>query len=154
MFMIKKAVFWVILISLVSLTALPLNGYCDEWVFVEKNEYGSHYYNPSSVKIDKQNNTIKVWSKSVYTEEGKSDFLDSFDSRHRQKYKDISQSLYLQLFDYNKMKDCVTRSIDYSKSGSVLSDQTGPKPNWHPIFPGTTSSNLFNKLVKDYNIQR
>ena len=38
MFMLKKAMFWVILISLVSLATLPLNGYSDEWVFIERNE--------------------------------------------------------------------------------------------------------------------
>lgn len=55
MSMLKKIVFFVILVSLVSLTIHPSKGYCeDDWVYVESNETFTDYYNSSSIKIDKK----------------------------------------------------------------------------------------------------
>ena len=39
MFMLKKTISIVMLISLVSLTTLPLNGYCEDWVYGGSNKY-------------------------------------------------------------------------------------------------------------------
>jgi hypothetical protein len=143
----------VISLFLVSLTTLPSKGYCDDWVKISSNKLATDYYQPSSVKINKQKKTIEVWSKSVYTEEGKIDFLDIFDSSGRRKFRDINYSLYLTLVDYNKRKVWISKSIDYSKSGNVLSDKEHP-PKWDSTIPDNWSGNLLDKLIQDYNIQK
>ncbi len=48
---------------------------------------------------------------------------------------------------------CVTKIIDYSKSGNKLSDSKYP-PKWGDIISGSIDDLLLNKLLQDYNIQR
>lgn len=66
--MLKKTILCVILVCLISIITLPLNGYCDDWAFLGRDENFSSSYNSSSMIIDKDKKTIKVWVKLVYTE--------------------------------------------------------------------------------------
>jgi hypothetical protein len=62
----------IILVCLVGLTTFSLRAYCgDEWILLNSNENSNIYYNPVTIEIDKPNNIIKVWIKSVYTEKGR-----------------------------------------------------------------------------------
>ena len=151
--MLKKTIFLVILASLVSLITLPSIVYGDDWVYVGKVDYFTLYYNSSSLKIDKQNKTIKVWVKFVYTEKGKIRFLKDYDSIKKQEYIDINHSLYLYLLDYKNLKYDITHMTDYSKSGNALKDNEYPI-NLVDIIPDSTGDVLINKVIKDYNIQK
>jgi hypothetical protein len=151
--MLKKTIFLVILVSLVSVTTLHSNGYCDDWVYVGSNKAFTLYYKSSTVKIDKQNNIIKLWVKNVYTEKGKIMLLDSHDSISKQKLADIKHDLLLYLLDYKQCKCCFTHITSYSKSGNVILDGEYP-PKWSDITPDTLEETLFNQILQDYNIKR
>jgi hypothetical protein len=147
----------VILVSLVSLFIFSFYGYCDDdWVYVDRvdsNEYFSLYYRKSSVKVNKQDKILKVWVKRVYTEKGRIDYLKNFTGIKNQKQLDMNHTLILYLLDYNDWKSIVTHKTVYSKSGKVL-DDGGDKINWNDIQPNSVGDILFNKILKDYNIQR
>lgn len=152
MSMLKKIVFFVILVSLVSLTIHPSKGYCeDDWVYVESNETFTDYYNSSSIKIDKKNLTAEVWVKRVFTEKGKTEFLRNCNIIKKIKYNDIEYTLNLVLCDYKKWKWCITHLTYYSKSGNVLFDDKRP-PNWMDIESTSIISALMDKLRKNYKI--
>lgn len=153
MSMLKKTIFFVILVSLVSLTTLHLKGYCDEWVYVESYKNFTQYYNSSSVKIDKQNKIIKLWEKRVYTEKGKIDFFGTCDSNEKLKYTDIDHTLGLVLLDYKNWKYSINHIKYYAKSNNVVFD--GERPTkWRDITPDSKDESCFNKILKDYNIHR
>lgn len=153
MFMLKKAIFFVIMVSLVCLTTLPSNGYCDEWVYVASDQDFTLYYNSSSVKIDNKNNIIEVWVKRVFSDKGKIDFFEKKDSITKQKYIDINHKLKLYLLNYKELKSSILYISYYSKSGNLLFHREY-QPEWKNIIPDTYLEKLINKLLKDFNIQR
>jgi hypothetical protein len=153
MSMLKKTIFLLILLSLVSVTTLPSNGCCDDWVYVGSNKACTLYYKSSTVKIDKQNKTIKFWVKNVWTEKGKIMVLENYDSTSKQKFADIKHDLALHLLDYKQWKSCTTHITVYSKSGNVILDEEYPS-KWSDITPDTLEETLFNQILKDYKIQR
>lgn len=153
MSMLKKTIFFVILVSLVSLTTFPLNGYCDDWVLIKRNENISSYYNSSSIKIDKENKIIKVWVKDVYTEKGRINYLKDLGSIKQSYYKDIKVDLGLYLLNYKKWQYCTNYLKRYSKSGDVLFDNEYPI-KWYNIDPDSDENLSFNKILQDYKIQR
>jgi hypothetical protein len=153
--MLKKTIFLVMLVSLVSLTTLPSNGYCEDWVYGGSNKYCTLYYNSSSVKIDKQNKIIKVWVKFMYTEKGRILKLEGLNSIEKQIQIDMNHELWLFLLDYKQWKTTVTTITLYSKSGDVLRSGKGEGPTkWQDITPDTLEEAFFNQILKDYKIQR
>jgi hypothetical protein len=150
---LKKIVSLVISVCLFSLTILPFNGYCDDWVKYGSNENFTLYYKSSSVKIYNNNNIIKLWDKTVYTEKGKIWFLNSINSPEKIKLLDIHHTLSFYYYDYKEWKSCMTHRTHYSESGDVLYDQENP-PKWDIINPNTYGDIILKKLLKDNNIQK
>jgi hypothetical protein len=153
MSMLKKTIYLVIFVSWVSLIIFPFNGNCDEWVYVVENDDYIMYYNPSSVKIDKQKKIIEVLQKRQFTEKGKLFFLNKFDSIKKFKYNDINYTLMWYVIDYDKMKYNRTNITYYSKSGNVLFDGK-PPIKWTDLKLNSLGNEVFNKICKDYNIKK
>lgn len=139
--MLRRIIFFINILLSIFLSILPLNGYCDNWVYIGNNEDFTDYYNSSSVKIDKQNKTIEVRVKRVYTEKGKIN------------YKSGDYSLNSILLNYKECKWCITHLTNYSKSGNVLFDDERP-PKWSDIKPDSVIDKIINQIIKDYKIQR
>src|SRR5208283_966849 len=99
----------IISVCLVGLTTFSLQAYCgDDWILLNSNENYNIYYNPVTIEIDRPNNIIKVWIKSVYTEKGRVNLLNKFNSIAKQKYADINYVLALYLLNYNEWKVSIT----------------------------------------------
>jgi hypothetical protein len=143
----------------VFITTIFPQGYCeDDWVYVVSNKYHTWYYNSSSVKIDKRNHIIKLWTKCVYTDKGKIDFLKRFDGINKsytidKNYNDTIYSLNLEFIDYKEKRFSFTHITHYSKSGNVL-DSFEYSPEWKDIIPDSTYDKLLNRIMEDYNIKR
>jgi len=150
---LKKTIFLVILVSLVFLTTFSSRVYCEDWVYVGSNENYTQYYKSSSVTIDKQNKTIKVLEKKVYTDKGRINWLNNQDSIEKNKYNDIQHILGLIFLDYNKWKYTVTHITGYSKSGVGLFSEEYP-PEWINIISVSIGDIFLHKILKDYKIQR
>ena len=149
--MLKKTIFFVILVSFVSVTQLPFNGYCDEWVNVVSNEYESVYYNSSSVKIDKQNKIINVLLKTVFTDEGRINFLRRFSDFDKPKFSVIDHTLVFQLINYKELKYSMTKITFISLPDNVLLD-TKPPLEWVNIKSDSTGDIVLKKILNEYNI--
>jgi hypothetical protein len=145
--------FLIILLGLFSFTTQLSNAYCDDWVFVATNEDFAQYYDSSSVKIDKQNKTIEVWVKLLFTDKGKIDFLENKGSEGKQKYIDIDYQLKHYLLNYKELKSSILFISYYSESGKLLFHREY-LPEWRNIIPDNYLDKLIHKLVKDYNLQR
>ena len=147
-------VFLLISTLMVSLLTLPLNGYCnDKWVRAANNDNNVIYYNPSSVKIDKQKKIINVSTKWVFTDKGKIGFSKIINDNDKQKLKDIDHSIILYLFNYKESKCNITGITEYTKSGKKLySDESAHE--WSDIPPNSVIDSLLNKILQKYNIKR
>jgi hypothetical protein len=148
-----KAKFFLVLVCLVSLINFPSNGYGDDWVLIKKDENISEYYNSSSIKIDKENQTIKVWIKKIYSEKGRINYLKDLGSIKQSYYKDIKTDLYLLLLNYNKWQFSQIHIKRYSKSNEELFDYEYPM-KWYNIDKDSDTDFLINRLLSDYKIKR
>jgi hypothetical protein len=139
---------------MVCLSTLPLKGYCnDKWVRAANNDNNIIYYNPSSVKIDKQKKIINVSTKWVFTDKGKIDFSKKIDGNDKQKLKDIDHSIILYSFNYKEWKCNITNITEYNKSGKQLySDESVHE--WSDIPINSVIDLLLIKILQKYNIKR
>ena len=143
----------VIWAALVGLGAFSSQVYGADWVSVGSNEYGTGYYQQSSVKIDKQNNIIKVLMKDVYTDKGKIKFLSTESNIDKQKLNDIGYLIASLSLDYRGWKFSLNQTTYYSKLDRVLSDDKH-QTKWEKIKPNSKLDNLLNNLLKDNNIKK
>lgn len=141
------------MVSLVCLTILPSSSYGADWVYVDRDKESTQYYQSSSVKIDKQKNTIEVWVRHVFTDKGKSDFLEKQNIKIKQKYIDINYQLKHYLLNYKEIKSSTLFIAYYSKSDSLLFHREY-LPEWKNIIPDSYLDKLTKQLVKDYNIKK
>ena len=129
--------------------------YDDTFVFIKSTDKITYYYNPHSIKIDKRNHIIKVWTKRVYTDKGKLDFVKGF-KEYDVTIVNINKlefTLGLEYINYKDNKVSVNEIIDYSDSGEVLGKSTY-STKWISIVSGGDGEIILNKILKDYNIQR
>lgn len=125
----------------------------DDWVMIGSNEDFTKYYNPFSVKMDNQKNTIEVLVKHIFTDKGKTDFLKKFSSIKKQKYIDIHHTVVLYVLDYKIYKYSINKTIYYSKSDNVILYYRDYL-DWDDIIPESLDDFMFDKLLQDYNIER
>ena len=122
----------------------------DDWVFITSSDEGNWYYKANLVNIDDHNHSITVWTKIVYTDIGKQDFIKT----HKEdKYNDIYRSLSLVLIDYQKMNYQGKKVVYYNDSGDILgSDQLSMKSR--EFLPKSVGDKLLIKILEYYNIKR
>jgi hypothetical protein len=142
----------VILISMLSLITISSIVWGDGWVKIGSDEVFTQYCNSSSVKIDKRKKTIEVWLKLVFTDKGKSDFIEKKDNISKQKYIDVDYQLKHYLLNYNEFKSKII-FISFNTKTDKLLFHRAYIPEWKNIIPDTLLDKLTNQLVKDYNLK-
>lgn len=146
-----KTLFFIISLSLVSFTLFHSRGDCVDWLYAESNDDYTLYYDSSSIKIDKQKLFVEVWTKRVYTQKGKEDFLKDQNFLKRLKYNDLEYLLSLVLLDYKTWKWSITEIKYCSKAGDILFyDKRSPE--WMDIKPLSAISRLMDTLRNTYKI--
>jgi hypothetical protein len=140
---------WIAFLSIVS-----SHGFCDEeWVQTGSNINNIIYYNPSSVKIDKEKKIINVSTKWVFTDKGKIGFPKNINDKDNRKLKDIDHSIIVYSFNYKEWKSTISNITEYSKSGKILYDNKSSH-EWRDIPHNSVIDLLLNKLLQKYNLKR
>jgi hypothetical protein len=144
-------VFLVVSFALVFLINTPAKVICGEkWVYIGKNVNNIIYYDPSSIKIDKGNETFKVLTKWEFTAEGRKGFSKNINDKEN-KVIDISHSLIVYDFYYTKRAFNITKITEYSKSGAILYSKDSAQ-EWRDIPVESIINSLFNKIIEDYKL--
>jgi hypothetical protein len=150
----SKNIIFVILLCVFIFTAFLFSGCSDNWVEVGGTQDYIIYYKPSSVKIDKDNKTILVQTKYVYTEEGiisaKKMFVPYIQDKDY--FDKFAYSLDLYLFNYKDWEFAIIQKTAYSKSDGILFNKENP-PQWEKIDNTNISLILINTLIREYNIK-
>lgn len=147
-------VFLAISTLMVFQCTLTLNGYCnDKWVHAASNDNNVIYYNPASVKFDKQKKIVSVSTKWIFTDKGKIGFTKRIKDNNNNKLKDIDHSIILYIFNYKEWKCNITNITEYTKTGKKLySDESAHE--WKDIHPSSTIDLLLNNILKRFGIKR
>jgi hypothetical protein len=145
----------IILVSLVLLSTFPSNGFGEDWVYTGSSVYEKEYYNPKSIKIDKVNKIINVKIKKIYTNYGKSHFLQVYKENNINidNFLDIKYSILLFIYDYKNWKYGVTKTTHCSTSGIVLKDYESDI-EWDNIVSNSILEWTLIKVLGDNNIKR
>jgi hypothetical protein len=144
-------VFLVLSFSLVFLINVPSNSICGEkWVYIGKNVNNIIYYDPSSIKIDKGNETFKVLTKWAFTAKGRKGFSKNINDKEN-KLIDIRNSLIVYEFHYTKRAFNIAKITEYSKSGAILYSKDSVQ-EWRDIPVKSIINSLFNKIIEDYKL--
>jgi len=139
---------------MVCLSTLSINAYGNEkWVRAANNDNNVIFYNPSSVKIDKQKQIINVSTKWVFTNKGKIGFSKNIKDNDNKKLKDIDHSIILYSFNYKEWKCSITGITEYTKSGKKLYSNESVH-EWRDISPNSVIDLLLKKILQKYNIKR
>ncbi len=139
---------------IVCLGTLTLPGYCnDKWVNAASNDNNVIYYNPASVKIDKQKKIINVSTKWTFTEKGKIGFSKNIKDNDHKNIKDIDHSIILYIFNYKEWKCNISKITEYNKSGKKLYGDES-EHEWKKIPHNSIIDSLLNKLLQEYNIKK
>jgi hypothetical protein len=145
-------VFLVVSFSLAFLINSPSNLICGEkWIYIGKNVNNVIYYDPSSVKIDKINETFKVLTKWAFTEKGRKAFSINVQEKENNKLVDISHSIIIYEFNYTKRSFNITTITEYSKSDKILFSENTTQ-EWRDIPVKSIINSLFNKIIADYKL--
>jgi hypothetical protein len=145
-------VFLVVSFFLVFLITTPSSLICgNKWVYIGKNVNNVVYYDPSSVKVDKRNETFIVLTKWAFTEKGRKAFSKNVKEKENNKLVDISHSLIIYEFHYIKRAFNITTITEYSKSDKILFSENATQ-EWRDIPVNSIINSLFNKIIEDYKL--
>jgi hypothetical protein len=129
----------------------------DDWVKIGVSEFCTYEYNSSSVKIDKQYNIIKVWVKSVHTDDGINKLLyegikDGLSDHMLKKVSQIGYSLTFTIINYSKMNYSMIKIMCYTNNDKLLVSEE-IVPNIYDILPGGMVDGLSSKILLKFNIK-
>jgi hypothetical protein len=144
------------IVSCISTFILPSPGFCDNWVFVGKNDRYSFYYNNSTININRELKQIEVLVKYLYTEEGREYVINQLkiNNINIPNIHKFYYSLNLCYYDYVNMKYKIVSSMNYSKLNEELGGFNNPQMEWRNIPPESVSDSVFNKILNDYHIKK
>jgi hypothetical protein len=149
----RSVIFTIILSSFFTITIVS-TGYCEEWVYVGKNDKLSYYYNNTNMSIDRQSKQIKVWIKYEYTDKGREMIMNSRKEHNLDpsRYSKLNYSLNLHIYDYKKLKLKVISGTDYSLSKTILGSFNASDAEWDDIIPKTIVYYILTDIAMKNNL--
>ncbi len=113
-----------------------------EWVSYSTGPSGKSYYDSESIITFLAEDTVQVWSKTIYSDEGKKSLQQDY------KVADISESKSLQEFNCHT-KETRTITAGYYNSSQREVINAGDKPSdWMNIPPGSRAENLYRIVCR------
>ena len=135
------------IICLVILSLFANQAWAVDWIYYASISTGHMYYDKSSIKkVNK--NIISVWTKTIFTENGKKQYFSFLESigKAPENYDILNCQLVSVEIDYvNKKYRVYSMSINDEK-GSVLASLPKPTNKWIDIPPNTQMETLKNEI--------
>ncbi len=111
-----------------------------DWVSYSTGPSGESYYDSESITTYLAEDIVQVWSKTIYSDEGKKSLQQEYE------VPDITESKSLQEFNCHT-RETRTVTAGYFDSSQKEVINAGDKPgDWMNIPPGSRAENLF-KIV-------
>lgn len=140
----------------------------NDWPYIcnqsDISQFGSNRYFPvaqndyypvikadtKSIKIDKKNKLIKVWTIWITSYDGRMDQINSLGQ-----YANYNNFGYLKTFhliDYKNMRHKSEPSTDYNCDGNVITS-AGYESKWKNIIPDSVIEGITESIMKKYNLK-
>jgi hypothetical protein len=114
-----------------------------DWVSYSMGSSGKSYYDAGSIVTFLTEDVIQVWSKTIYSDEGKRSL------RQDLKVTDISESKSLQEFNCRTGETRIIQSGYYDSSRREVINAGENPTGWMKIPRGTRAENLYNIVCRD-----
>jgi len=115
----------------------------EEWIRYSIGSSGESYYDTGSIITYLAEDIVQVWSKTIYSNEGKKSLQQDF------KVPDISESKSLQEFNCHT-RETRTITAGYYNSSQKEVINAGDKPSgWMNIPPGSRAENLYKIVCRE-----
>ncbi|BBA71162.1 hypothetical protein KIP69_13295 [Geobacter sulfurreducens] len=121
------------LLSVVAILALTAGSVlAAEWVVLDEDPMLSNfYYDSSSVSRDKEG-MVSVWTRAIYSEEGKADALDTMGNPPA--FKDLSHTHFLYTIDCKSSKSRLEKVVHFDdKAEPIREYNLSGKTDWEAI---------------------
>ncbi|HMN03847.1 surface-adhesin E family protein [Geobacter anodireducens] len=103
-----------------------------EWVVLDEDPMlSTFYYDSSSVSRDKEG-MVSVWTRAIYSEEGKADALDTMGNPPA--FKDLSHTHFLYTIDCQAAKSRLEKVIHFDDKAEPIKEYNlSGKTDWEAI---------------------
>jgi len=135
-----------IILLLIGLATLGYEAaWAEDWRLYTKTDSYECFYNAEDM-IRSSQDTVKVWTRSEYTERGRTEMVKKF-GKH---YGNLNYSLELWEINCAEKKDRLLSIAAYSAEGNILyTDQAGSRlPPWKIISRKSVEESLYEALCK------
>ena len=113
-----------------------------EWTSYSSGSSGESYYDSESIITYVAEDIVQVWSKTIYSDEGKKSLEQDY------KVPDISESKSLQEFNCHTRETRIITAVYYNSSQKEVIN-AGDKPSdWMNIPPGSRAENLYKIMCR------
>lgn len=121
------------------------------YFFVAGNDYYPAVMADSqSIKIDKKNKFIRVWTVRLASYEGRADVINGLGQYAN--YSNYGYQKQLILIDYKNMRQKGEPSTDYNCDGNVITSG-GYESKWKNISPDSMMEGIARMIMKKYNLK-
>ncbi|MDI7260488.1 MAG: hypothetical protein QME90_11280 [Thermodesulfobacteriota bacterium] len=114
-----------------------------DWKPYARNEHFYCYYDAENLTRSAEN-TIRVWTKNVYTNKGVNLILKNLGKE----YKNLEYSVQLNEMNCIDKMINIASGIFYSKEGDIISKDDYPDSHWRFITPDSSEEILYKKVCK------
>jgi hypothetical protein len=140
-----KILFLVMITSLV----MPALAFPADWVMVAQTKDGgtTTFYDRESITAT-PDNTIRVYTKTVYNEQGRKVFIERLKKRNPeiQGYENLSYAFYHEEMNCKTREHALLEVADHSGDGKVIYRQKMNNKKWIRVLPGSMADHVFQKI--------
>jgi hypothetical protein len=136
-------------VAMIFFLVLPSVGSSAEWVYFTSAADGSHetYYDNETI-IGTPKQTLKVWTKWVWSESGKKGFI-SLRVRNKMSvegFEKLSHTTMQYELNCNTREERAFSTTHYDINGTVIRTMSGRNPTWDSISPDSIVESLFKEV--------
>lgn len=149
----------IILLLLLFVLCFSTNSFAsendDRYVWIESDNLAGHFFDTKTIKFGKNDSgkmemlLVDVWIKSVFSEEGKKDFVKKM-KYQEEKYENLSYTLDHYVFDNWSRKAMFLASYQYGDNKYLIHKIVVPKEKqiWSEIPPSSKAETLMEKTFE------
>lgn len=113
------------------------------------NEYPAIGADTKTIKIDKKNKIVNVWTVWFASPDEQQDQINT----NGQKYLNFGLMKRLDTINYQSMRTSMSHISDYSCNGNVIESFNYDKKEWRQIIPDSVMESIVDSIKKKYNLK-
>ncbi len=141
--------FTTLLLVMAASVTIPSIAFPADWVLVAQTKDGGSttYYDRQSV-TNTSDNTVKLCTKTVYSEQGRKVFIERLKKRNPEirGYENLSHAFYYEEVNCATKEHALLEVTDHSNDGKVIYHQEMNNKKWIRVLPGSMADNLLQTI--------